>query len=152
MGDYTIETRIEHQLWPHIQVRSGIPEGRGVFSTSLIPAGEIVCNYGGELLHPEHPLAYNHELSKFLFEFQWKSKSHYFYFAPNDPNLSFGALMNHSLVHPNIFPRLFYISGKPVILFLALCDIPAGIELVWNYGPLYQNVGPCVSSCHRCGK
>ena len=148
----TIEAQIEHQIWPHIQVRSGLPEGRVFFSTSSIYAGEIICDYGGRLLEDRHPIVYNHETSKFLFEIDWKFCKHYLYFAPNDPNLSFGALMNHSLVHPNTHPRLYFIGGKPAVLFLALTNIPAGIELLWNYGPEYENVRPCVASCPKCGK
>ena len=149
---HTIEMQIEHQCWSHIEIVFGLPEGRGVFSTSSIPAGETICNYGGSLLKPDNPIIFDPELSKYLFEFEWRNADYCLHFAPDDPNLSFGALMNHSSVHPNVIPRLFFIGGNPEILFLAKHNIPPGTELLWNYGPFYTNVRPCVTSCKKCGK
>ena len=44
-----LTTPIEHQIWLSIQVVNRLPEGSGVFATSTIISGSMVCNYGGSV-------------------------------------------------------------------------------------------------------
>ena len=45
-----IESLITSQEWPHVEVRDGLKEGRGVFAKVNIDKNKVVCNYGGLIL------------------------------------------------------------------------------------------------------
>ena len=145
------EKQIVQNAWPHIEKRDGLIEGSGIFTTDTILTGQIVCNYGGEILDKEHglQLVANDE-SDYLTEFGFKDRTLFY----NNPTcIGYGGYLNHSKRHPNISPKLFLtIDGKPEIMFITKHKIPAGIQLVWNYGHAYKGVGQCVASCIKCGE
>ena len=69
-----------------------------------------------------------------FFAFQYDSKTHYI--DCSDENGTYGRLINHSALHPNLKPVPKDIRGikHPVVIFVAMRDIKAVEELFWNYG------------------
>lgn len=72
----------------------------------------------------------------------------------NKDDGSFGRFINHSKKHPNIKPVTHKENGKvKTVLFIAIIDIKAGEELLFNYGDMYhEGVFDCVEGCEKCRK
>lgn len=64
---------------------------------------------------------------------------------------TFGALMNMSTKHDNVYGKYVNINGKPDMLMVAKAAISEGSQLVWNYGKDYKQFS-CVSDCLKCQK
>ena len=47
---------------------------------------------------------------------------------------SYGRLINHDSNNPNVFMKVESIARSPVIVFVALKDIPVGQEIQYDYG------------------
>jgi cytochrome c553 len=142
---------METQKWDNLEVREGLPEGRGVFSIRGDIKDTVLCNYGGVLLTYRAGMemykfaAFGNYLMQFTF---WEKK--YFYYHNEETLETYGKLINHSAIHPNCTPKVFRKEGTPVIVFLALRDISAGEELSYDYGKDYEGVEQCLTSCVTC--
>ena len=115
-------------------VRDSPIHGRGVVAVRPLKAGERICEYIGERIDwPEALRRHPHDPEQ---------PFHTFYFSLDDDtvidgnvNGNYAKWMNHSC-EPNCEAELREATnGKPPRVFiLALRDIAAGEELVYNYG------------------
>ena len=142
-----------------LEVRDGLPEGRGVFTKQMIPAGTSICEYGGKFYTKKEALEKNILEGTYLLEFRYKSrfdqKNKTGFLCPSsDQDLTIGMLLNHSKAHFTTTKKVFVdCEGLPHIWFHAVRDLPAGTELSHNYdNPYYEGVNKCLSSCTICGK
>ena len=46
----------------------------------------------------------------------------------------YGRLMNHSKIASNVTTKIFLIDDVPRLILVATMDVPAGVELVYDYG------------------
>ena len=53
---------------------------------------------------------------------------------------SYGRLINHSALDPNVVMKTFVSDNAPVIIFMALKDIPVGQEIQYVYGESRKDV------------
>ena len=136
-----------------------LAEGRGVFSTKTFPRGSFICNYGGinvqESYAEKKLLPYNDECN-YLVELREKTHDGFLKIFINfepDKDKTFGQLLNHSSLHPNVEPKIYLSEwNKLDILFRAKRKIEEGEEIVWDYGSNFSGVNKCVSSCIKCLK
>ena len=137
------ETQIAQNAWPYIERRDGLIEGSSIYTTKPIPAGQFVCSYGGEVLEKvDGKLLVANDNSDYLIEFKVRDKT---FFYNNPTCIGYGGYLNHSKKHPNVYPKLYLtMNGKPEIMFIAKRKVPAGIELVWDYGHAFKGVSQCV--------
>ena len=146
-----ILNRVETNHWPGLEIVPDGMGGEGVFMTKFVRKGTVLCNYGGILLDAEMAEEdYKKEETKFLFEFEI-GDIHLFFNHYNSSTKTFGCMMNHSRIHPNVTSKLFQSpSGEPIVLHLATRDIMRTEELVHNYGTSYGNIPDCTESCIQC--
>jgi hypothetical protein len=151
-------SKIKSQTWDCLEVREGLPEGKGVFATSDIPIGATLCNYGGLLLGlgEARDMYKEKEFGNYLFEFKIGDNEKYFFLHSHEVPETIGKFINHSKLHPNCVPRL-YNNGdsngdKPEMLFITTRQISCGEELAYNYGDQYVGVASCIASCLKCLK
>ena len=153
-----LHEQCKKQTWMKIKIVEGLPEGKGVFAISDIPRGTYVCNYGGSFLsikYCEKNLLPFEEKCNYLVEMKeningkWEKV-----FLNHDEKTveTFGKLLNHSRIHPNVKCKVFAIEEEQLIdiLFITLRDVKKGEQLVWDYGPNFSGVDRCVQSCSRC--
>jgi SET domain-containing protein len=106
--------------------------GRGVVARRALVEGERICEYKGERIGwPEALRRHPHDPEQ---------PFHTFYFSVDDDLVidgnvggDFSRFMNHSC-EPNCEAEMVEINGVTRIFIQALRDIPAGEELVYNYG------------------
>jgi SET domain-containing protein len=135
-----------------LEVRQGLPEGMGVFTTREVQQGTVLCNYGGILLSKRAGMEMHsgNEFGNYLMEFIFKQKR-YFCLHSKHTIDTYGKLINHSKLHPNCTPKVFQRrGGVPEVMFLALEHINAGEQLVYDYGKIYDGVEKCISNCFKC--
>lgn len=119
-------------------INCGTIIGRGIETSKPFRASEYVATYKGSLLNKvdaeliEIEYANNGEDMCYTHYFRWNEKV-YCYDGTNDDG-SFGRLINHSRLNPNIQPKVEIIRDKPYIYFKAINNIPAGTELRYDYG------------------
>ena len=141
--------------FPLVQVREGLPEGKGLFSKTDIPRYTFLCNYGGTLLSKQEGADYMDRGGDFCylyeFSFEKNGRSSTFFYNHTGQTISLGKFINHSRRHANALPRVFFrYDAKPEIMFISLRKIAAGEEIIFDYGRLYKGVNNCVSSCPKC--
>ena len=113
-----LTTLIENQSWPSLEVTEGLPEGRGVFATSKIDSGSMVCNYGGVLLNKHQGNIIPEEDSNYLMELTVFPGEHTFFLNHTmDSEFTYGKYINHSSKHPNVRPKVFLKNGLPEVIF-----------------------------------
>ena len=145
------ELDLSQNVW-NIEKQDGLAEGSGMFTTQQIPAGQKICHYGGDLLCEQQAEQLVEDgKSDYLIEFTVGNVTCFLNNPTSQDGL--GGYLNHSSKHPNVYPKFFFnTQGNPDIVFISKKKIPAGIELVWDYGPAYQGVRKCVTSCDKCGE
>jgi SET domain-containing protein len=133
-------------------VRVSAIHGRGVVARVAIASGERICEYRGERIGwPEALRRHPHDPEQ---------PFHTFYFSIDDDHVidgnvrgDFSRFMNHSC-DPNCEAEMEDIRGVTRVFVQALRDIPAGEELVYNYGlTLDERYTPTLKkqfACH-CG-
>ena len=134
-----IKSLILSQKWPSLFIKHNLSErGRGVFAYADITKYQVVCNYEGKhMTHSEGERKYLEVGGCYFFKFQFNSTYHYIDCSAE--NETYGRLINHSAIHPNIKPVPKNIQeNKPDVIFVALQDIKVGEELFWNYGKKAQ--------------
>ena len=119
-----------------------------------IPRYTFLCNYGGKLLSKQEGFDYmdGDEDFCYLYEFscEQNGKNTIYLFNHSPEMVSLGKFINHSRLHSNVLPKVFFWSdGKPEIMFISLHKILAGEEILFDYGRLYKGVKNCISSCKR---
>ena len=71
--------------------------------------------------------------------FHWNEKV-YCYDATDDDG-TYGRLINHSKLNPNIISKVEVIHGIPYVYFKALDFIPSGTQLLYDYGDRKAKLG-----------
>ena len=117
-----------------LEVQSFEEKGRGVIATRKIPKDSFVCEYAGELLSK---LEGNRRMKmeakgNYMFFFQHNNES--FCIDATQESSRLGRLINHSRKDANLRPVALEFQGKATLVFLAARNIPAGEELLYNYG------------------
>jgi hypothetical protein len=142
-----------NQDWDMLEIREGLPEGRGVFlKRGNVQRGIVLCNYGGHLLTYKKGMEMydNPDFGNYLLQFKFEEKKFFLVHTVGSPD-TFGKLINHSQIHPNVTPKVFKNKeGEPEVMFLALKQIAHGEELVYNYGDKFVGVQECITSCKQC--
>jgi len=140
------------QKWP-VVIRTGLPgRGRGVFTSSAIPKGAVVIDYGGVYLtrrEGDHRYDNTDQFHGYLFFFKLNEKTHYRDATEDDGHL--GSLINHSPCCGNLKAKpidLFH-DGYPHIIFLANKDIPIDTELLFDYNDTDSTI-PFLQDCPQC--
>ena len=158
-GHYFLQPFIEMCVltndFPLVEVREGLPEGKGLFSKTDIPRYTFICNYGGKLMSRQEGVDYMDAGGDFCylyeFSFERKGKSITHFYNHSQETISFGKFINYSKSHSNALLKVFFRSdGVPEIMFVSLCKIVEGEEILFDYGRLYKGVKSCVSSCKKC--
>lgn len=114
--------------------------GYGVVSTGPIHKGDFVCEYKGDLLSVEVAKAREREYAEEDSRAGVEKPMCYMYFLDKKRCIDatktdhVGRLINHSRLRPNIRPKLFVVDGVPRLAFVAIADIAAGTELMFDYG------------------
>lgn len=150
-----LELSVLSNSFPFVEVRDGLPEGKGLFAKTEIPLYTFVCNYGGKLMTKKEGFSYLDRDGDFcyLYEFSFEKagKKQTFFLNHTPSSFSFGKFINHSRLHFNVLPKVFFRSdGKPEIMFISSGCIAAGDEILFDYGRLYKGVQKCVTSCQKC--
>ncbi|XP_051809492.1 uncharacterized protein LOC110945292 isoform X2 [Acanthochromis polyacanthus] len=145
-----IRKLVSSQRWKGLVISHIEGKGRAVLTTRSFKAGEVLCDYHGEVVTSDQTHAAT-SLKETDFMFFYKNgagekfciDAHLDKCPCHPDRETFGRLINHSRKRPNIRPRLFSLkfeSGeRDVLLFMALRDIKAGEELLFNYGVNRQN-------------
>ena len=75
-----------------------------------------------------------------------------FYFD-NYQGKNMGRYINHSGVHPNIIPRVYYWEDDvPELIFKASVDLKPGTQIVFDYGHDHQTTKKFVATCVLCNE
>ncbi|XP_048370656.1 N-lysine methyltransferase KMT5A isoform X2 [Sphaerodactylus townsendi] len=112
-------------------------KGRGVIATRHFNRGEFVVEYHGDLIEitdakkREAVYAQDPSTGCYMYYFQYLSKT-YCVDATKETN-RLGRLINHSKCG-NCQTKLHDIDGVPHLILVALRDIKAGEELLYDYG------------------
>lgn len=110
--------------------------GRGIKTTKKFEHNEVLMRYFGEIISEEELFrreqAGPDEGHFYTYIFHVKQKKYVVDATVDDG--SYGRLINHSKKHPNVRAKPVEIDGAPAIVFLALGDIEAGVELRYDYG------------------
>ncbi|XP_057693449.1 uncharacterized protein LOC130916608 [Corythoichthys intestinalis] len=144
-----IRKLVKSQKWKGLRVEPvARPKQRGVFAARPFQAGEVVCDYHGQVVTRVEGQKIHQEMTEedtgYMFFFTNKDKQQmcidaHLETCPCHPGRqTFGRLINHSRKKFNIRPRVFRMyfddNERDVLLFLANRDIAEGEELLFNYG------------------
>ena len=153
----SLHHKCREQSWQVLYIKSGIKEGKGVFSNAFIRKNTALCNYGGVQVSnsfaKKHLLPFD-EKCDYLVELYEKTsdgmKKFYINFDIKE-NKTLGQLLNHSSLHPNAVPKVFVTGTNQLdtISYLS-CNIEPDEEILWDYGKHFSGVEPCMASCLKC--
>ena len=121
-----------------LEVRVVEGKGRGVFTKKEIKKHEYICMYPGELLGgregDERFISYPENKGSYLFFFTFMGKR-YCLDATTVGLSEFGRYINHSKKNQNVRPTVAASRhGVPCLYFVAMANIPAETELLYDYG------------------
>ena len=138
-----------------VEIRDGLPEGKGLFCKMDVPHCTFICNYGGKLMtnrEGKEYMAGDNDFCYFYeFNFDKNGRNTKLYYNHTKETFSFGKFINHSRNHYNVLPKVFFrADGQPEIMFISLKKISKGEEILFDYGRHYEGVNSCVSSCKKC--
>ena len=129
-------------------VFSKLPEGRGLFSKVAIDKGDIICDYGGDLLDKAtgDVIASDESRSTYIFAFRNGMTDKEMYYDNYNHTSNIGRYINHSSKHPNSKGVVYYDKedgNKPHILLVATRDIDALEQITFNYGKEFKCSDRC---------
>ena len=121
------------------EVRKTAKKGRGVFSKIDIPAGMIIGDYLGKVVHPADEDTIQDEKNFYL---MWYHDRASIFPDLKKPGIY---LINHSCI-----PNVWMYTYRGHTLFFAIRKIFKGEELLVNYllSPLDKSCDPCEHLCH----
>lgn len=110
--------------------------GRGIKTTRPFEKNEILMRYFGEVI-TEKECDRRESLGPeeghfYVYKFIVKGKAYVLDATVEDG--TYGRLMNHSRKKPNVRAKPVEIGGRPAIIFVAMRDLEAGVELRYDYG------------------
>ena len=112
---------------PPVVVRRSRVQGRGVFATRYIREGEVIIEYKGALLtHAEADAQCDDETMR---------RHHTFLFAIDDKYVIDGGAGGNDarFINHSCEPNCESVIVRRRVFIHALCDIPAGAELLYDY-------------------
>lgn len=113
-------------------------KGRCVKTVRDLAKGEFVVEYAGELLDigaaKDREANYSHDSSKGSYMYYFKHKGQQYCIDATSETARYGRLLNHSRVRPNVLPKVVMLGQMPRVVLVARQDIPAGTELLFDYG------------------
>uniref|UniRef100_A0A672ZB73 SET domain-containing protein n=1 Tax=Sphaeramia orbicularis TaxID=375764 RepID=A0A672ZB73_9TELE len=142
-----IRKNVSSQKWKGLVIAHMEKKGRGVMTTRKFHAGEVICDYRGELVTHEEGLRIHATTSQeetgymFFFKNQAGKRlcidAHLDRCACHPDRQTFRRLMNHSSKRANVKPRLFRLNfesgDRDVLLLMAARDTEEGQELMFDY-------------------
>uniref|UniRef100_A0A803SZN1 Histone-lysine N-methyltransferase NSD3 n=1 Tax=Anolis carolinensis TaxID=28377 RepID=A0A803SZN1_ANOCA len=135
------------RLYPEAEIIKTDRRGWGLRTKRNIKKGEFVNEYVGELIDEEEcrlRIKRAHENSVTNFYMLTVTKDR---IIDAGPKGNYSRFMNHSC-HPNCETQKWTVNGDVRVGLFAVCDIPAGMELTFNYN--LDCLGNGRTECH-CG-
>jgi SET domain-containing protein len=147
--------RITSQDWPGLAMIPTLDMGRGVMATRFFRSGSVVCDYHGPVLKRDQAESLRKSMSA--------AESNYMYFFKYDsqrlcidaatvpcvchPRIpsTFGRMVNHSGVHPNLRTVCRRIGDRVHLLLVATTDINPNEEFFFDYGVRSEDEGSRLS-------
>ena len=134
---------------------SKLPEGCGLFAKVTIEKGDIICDYGRDLLDEAagDVIASDTARAMYIFAFRNGMMDKEMYYDNFHHTMNIGRYINHSPKHPNSKGVVYYDKkdgNKPHILLVATRNIDALEQITFNYGKEFKNRKECVASCYEC--
>ena len=122
MDSKQIQKLVKTQEWPGLHVREIEGKGRGIITTRMFQAGEVICDYHGPVVSKKkgeeiHKSTVDKETG-YIFFFNNKKGQAMCIDAHSDtcvchPEMqTFGRLINHSKKDCNIRPRYFTVAPR----------------------------------------
>lgn len=146
-GDRCQNQCFTKRLYPDAEVIKTERRGWGLRTKRSIKKGEFVNEYVGELIDEEEcrlRIQRAHENSVTNFYMLTVTKDR---IIDAGPKGNYSRFMNHSC-NPNCETQKWTVNGDVRVGLFALCDIPAGMELTFNYN--LDCLGNGRTECH-CG-
>ncbi|KAM9194813.1 histone-lysine N-methyltransferase NSD3 isoform 1-T1 [Dugong dugon] len=146
-GDRCQNQCFTKRLYPDAEVIKTEQRGWGLRTKRSIKKGEFVNEYVGELIDEEEcrlRIKRAHENSVTNFYMLTVTKDR---IIDAGPKGNYSRFMNHSC-NPNCETQKWTVNGDVRVGLFALCDIPAGMELTFNYN--LDCLGNGRTECH-CG-
>nr|XP_021516019.1 histone-lysine N-methyltransferase NSD3 isoform X6 [Meriones unguiculatus] len=146
-GDRCQNQCFTKRLYPEAEIIKTERRGWGLRTKRSIKKGELVNEYVGELIDEEEcrlRIKRAHENSVTNFYMLTVTKDR---IIDAGPKGNYSRFMNHSC-NPNCETQKWTVNGDVRVGLFALCDIPAGMELTFNYN--LDCLGNGRTVCH-CG-
>ncbi|XP_010347014.1 histone-lysine N-methyltransferase NSD3 isoform X3 [Saimiri boliviensis] len=146
-GDRCQNQCFTKRLYPDAEIIKTERRGWGLRTKRSIKKGEFVNEYVGELIDEEEcrlRIKRAHENSVTNFYMLTVTKDR---IIDAGPKGNYSRFMNHSC-NPNCETQKWTVNGDVRVGLFALCDIPAGMELTFNYN--LDCLGNGRTACH-CG-
>lgn len=146
-GDRCQNQCFTKRLYPDAEIIKTERRGWGLRTKRSIKKGEFVNEYVGELIDEEEcrlRIKRAHENSVTNFYMLTVTKDR---IIDAGPKGNYSRFMNHSC-NPNCETQKWTVNGDVRVGLFALCDIPAGMELTFNYN--LDCLGNGRTECH-CG-
>ncbi|XP_074143359.1 histone-lysine N-methyltransferase NSD3 isoform X5 [Sminthopsis crassicaudata] len=146
-GDRCQNQYFTKRLYPETEVIKTESRGWGLRTKRNIKKGEFVNEYVGELIDEEEcrlRIKHAHENNITNFYMLTVTKDR---IIDAGPRGNYSRFMNHSC-NPNCETQKWTVNGDVRVGLFALCDIPAGVELTFNYN--LDCLGNGRTECH-CG-
>ncbi|OXU30294.1 hypothetical protein TSAR_016711 [Trichomalopsis sarcophagae] len=132
-----LENKILKELEDGLEVIDIEGKGRGVVTTKDFFKGDFVVEYIGDLIDGatarirEAKYARNKNIGCYMYYFKFKNMQYCIDATKESGKL--GRLVNHSR-KGNLVSKVIEIDQTPHLVLFAKTDIPAGIELLYDYG------------------
>ncbi|XP_048685461.1 histone-lysine N-methyltransferase NSD3 isoform X2 [Lepidochelys kempii] len=146
-GERCQNQRFTKRLYPDAEIIKTDRRGWGLRTKRNIKKGEFVNEYVGELIDEEEcrlriKRAHENSITNFYMLTVTKDR-----IIDAGPKGNYSRFMNHSC-NPNCETQKWTVNGDVRVGLFALCDIPAGMELTFNYN--LDCLGNGRTECH-CG-
>ncbi|XP_021921759.1 N-lysine methyltransferase KMT5A isoform X2 [Zootermopsis nevadensis] len=132
-----LEEAILSQREDGLEVHNFEGKGRGIVTTRLFSKGEFVVEYAGELIdiceakEREKRYAQDQNTGCYMYYFNYRNNQYCVDATAESGRL--GRLVNHSR-SGNLITKTVPIANQPHLVLIAKDDIPAGEEVMYDYG------------------
>jgi len=134
----TEKEKLEHiQDESHLVIQTFHSKGRGIVASRPFKKGDWIVEYKGALVDSKKARQLEQSYSKdvnigsHMLQFKMNDKT--YWIDATEESAYKARLINHSRKNPNIKPKSILV-GKPRVVFVAIHDIDAGVELLFDYG------------------
>eukprot|EP00118_Oscarella_pearsei_P001794 m.8493 g.8493 ORF g.8493 m.8493 type:complete len:242 (+) comp20630_c0_seq1:82-807(+) len=132
------EERLRDECEEGIEVRETQDKGRSVFAVRSFKAGDLICEYSGDLISKEEAekredkYAGDSTCGCYMYYFKWKGKC--WCLDATKDNGRKGRLLNHAKLKPNVNTKLLEVDGRLCLSLIAKRNIKEDEELLYDYG------------------